>query len=501
MNKYAITISIGLSLGASAQEPKKGFTDITDESGVGAAIEEHYQKHPNWWLSGINLVDLDGDGKLDLFFSAHGAGTSLALLNDGKGHFKKAEGSWPPSEIHLPYDIDEDGKLDLQMTWQDGGGRWWINESTPGRLGFRMSDMMAGQARANAMIDINRDGKVDWLHELPGVVFDMGDGHGNFHRAGNLEIAKTRNEINVHPVDLNGDGLIDLAVHWGRYDFEKGRSRLYMNVSQMGRPLNFTNMTSAAGLAEEGLAIKGIGDVNRDGFPDLLVLENKKPEIYLNDGRGNFRKKGGALVGMEHASQPRYVSWGLAVVTDFDNDGLPDILWNGRNFLWVLRGTPDGHFAYMNKDWGIEDKASATVDDGLSFGDIDGDGHLDIIGYTGSLDKQRKVKVYRNNLPTQNWLHVRPVGKAGNRGAAGAKISIREAAIGFDNRQPKLLWWEQVMILDSQMAHSYYSYAQSERHFGLGERKLVDVSIEFYPSGKRVEKKNVTSNSTVLVAE
>ena len=23
------------------------------------------------------------------------------------------------------------------MTWQDGGGKWWLNESTPGRLSFR----------------------------------------------------------------------------------------------------------------------------------------------------------------------------------------------------------------------------------------------------------------------------------------------------------------------------------------------------------------------------
>jgi hypothetical protein len=501
VKKHATILWSVLSLSASAQEPDKGFTDITAESGVGAEIEEHYQKHPNWWLSGINLVDLDGDGKLDLFFSAHGAGTSLALLNDGKGHFKKAEGTWPPSEIHLPYDVNEDGKLDLQMTWQDGGGRWWINESTPGRLAFSMSDVMAGQARANAMIDINRDGKVDWLHELPGIVFDFGDGHGGFRRGRNLEIAKTRNEINVHPVDLNGDGLIDLAVHWGRYDFEKGRSRIYLNISKAAGELNFTNVTSAAGLAEEGLAIKGIGDLNRDGFPDLLVLENKKPEIYLNDGNGNFQKKTGALVGMEQATRPQYVSWGLAVVTDFDNDGLPDIIWNGRNFLWLLRGTPDGNFVYINERWDIEDKSSATVDDGLCFGDIDGDGNLDIIGYTGSLDRQRKVKVYRNDLPKQNWIRVRPVGSAGNRGAAGAKIRITEAWMTKDSEPPKLLWSEQVMTLDSQIAHSYYSHSQTERHFGLGRNGLVDVAVEFYPSGKRIEKRMVPANSTVVVTE
>jgi hypothetical protein len=126
-------------------KPSLAFTDVTKEFGVAEAITRHYTVYPNWWLSGLNLVDLDGDGQLDLFFAAHGAGRSLAMLGDGHGHFTVAEGSCPPSEIHLPYDINEDGKLDLQMTWQDGGGRWWINESTPGRLSFRESDLTAGQ--------------------------------------------------------------------------------------------------------------------------------------------------------------------------------------------------------------------------------------------------------------------------------------------------------------------------------------------------------------------
>lgn len=474
------------------------FTDITDQSGVRSALEQHYQEFPKWWLSGLNLVDLDGDGKLDLFFAAHGAGVSLALLNDGKGNFHKAAGSLPPTEIHLPYDINEDGKIDLQMTWQDGGGRWWINQSSPGQLAFRMSDLIAGQARANAMIDINRDGNVDWLHENPGIVFELGDGKGNFKRTGNLEVARTRNEINMHPADLNGDGLIDLVLHWGRYDFEKGRSRVYLNSgtkTDSGLPA-FKNVTSDAGVTEEGLAIKGIGDVNHDGSPDLLVLENKKPEIYLNDGHARFSKQTDAIRGMERASKPQYVSWGLAVVTDFDNDGRADIIWNGRNFLWVLRGTADGGFTYANNPWGIEDKSAASVDDGLCFGDIDGDGRLDIIGYAGKLDGQRKVKVYHNELAPQNWLRTRPIGRSGNRAAAGAKIRITEPGA-----PTKLIWSEQIMILDSQSAHSYYAYAQTERHFGLGQHPAVDVSVEFYPSGKRIDKRAVPANSTLVVNE
>jgi hypothetical protein len=105
------------------------------------------------------------------------------------------------------------------------------------------------------------------------------------------------------------------------------------------------------------------------------------------------------------------------------------------------------------------------------------------------------VKVYQNDLPAQNWLRVRLNGASGNRSAAGAKIRVTERG------QPeKLLWFEQVAILDSQSAHSYYALAPTERHLGLGRRSQVNVRVEFYPSGKRVDRE-VKANSAVLISE
>ena len=72
---------------------------------------KHYQRHPKWWLSGLHLVDLDGDGAARFVpGGAWRAARALALLNDGRGHFAAAAGSYPTTEIHLAYDINEDGK-------------------------------------------------------------------------------------------------------------------------------------------------------------------------------------------------------------------------------------------------------------------------------------------------------------------------------------------------------------------------------------------------------
>jgi len=472
---------------------QRSFTDITETSGIARLLNDHYATYPTWWLSGLHLVDLDGDDDLDLFLSTHGKGKTLAALNDGFGCFTLAAGTYPTSEIHLCYDGDEDGKVDLTMTYQDGGGQWWRNRSRPGELLFEPTGITRGTntARRQAMIDINRDGKVDWLRGTDAdIQFDFGDGNGFFSESRRrLAVTRGRDEVLCLPHDIDGDGDIDLLAEWGHYSAPDGNCRIYRNDGTM----TFTDVTAEAGLPGAGTAIKGVGDVDQDGDPDLICLEHRQRfEIYLNDGTGRFVKKDGAISGVEKGASS--ASWGIAVTTDFDNDGVADVLVNGKYFLKILRGTGGGSLAYANSAWGIADVSAASIDDGLCFGDIDADGDLDIVGYT-SISGQRRFAVYRNDLPACNWLRIRPIGLGGNRGAAGAKICIYK----HDERQ--LLWYEQVTIYDSQAATSYYGLPVTERHFGLGKRKMVDVSVEFYPSHRVIWKRGVNANRILEVLE
>jgi hypothetical protein len=58
-----------------------------------------------------------------------------------------------------------------------------------------------------------------------------------------------------------------------------------------------------------------------------------------------------------------------------------------------------------------------------------------------------------------------------------------------------------VAVWGRQSFHSYYAASRTERHFGLGSCSTVDVQVEFYPSGRRVERKNVRAGRTVVIAE
>src|SRR4030095_8783435 len=104
--------------------------------------------------------------------------------------------------------------------------------------------------------------------------------------------------------------------------------------------------------------------------------------------------------------------------------------------------------------------------------------------------------LYRNDLPDNNWVRVRIVGLAGHRGAPGAKVRVYAAGT------EELLWYEDIGIYCRQVQPGYgYHFAETERHYGLGTRDLVDVSVEFYPSHKLVKTDGVAANSTVRIGE
>jgi hypothetical protein len=357
---------------------------------------------------------------------------------------------------------------------------------------FEPTAVIADQGRENALVDINRDGKLDWVHEderAASLVFELGDGAGGFSRSGGAPAPK---ESSALAADLDGDGHADLVVkQCGYHDEHDGHSRILLNDGKG----HFADRTAECRLSPDGVVIQGIGDVDQDGDVDLICLERgRSVAIYLNDGKAHFAKLEGAVTGMESVRRPIYANWGLAIVTDFDNDGVADVLMNGRNFLYVLRGTGAGKLACVNKLWNVSDLSWSAVDEGLCFGDVDADGRLDLVVSSGT-EKQKRMALLHNDLPPRHWLNVRPIGAAGNRPAAGAIIRLTEPGTG------KLVWCEQVVIGGRQTATTYYAYGVTERHFGLGDREMVDVRVEFYPSGKAATRVAVKANQTIEVRE
>ena len=513
MHRTLVRVSVLLAGGwcfvAIAAPATNRFTDVTDASGVGAIVSQHYETVSNWWLSGMTLLDMDGDGDLDLHLAGHGM-LGVAAANDGKGHFtkvdpkpqiprgknKKEDLPYPGGEVRLAYDLNEDGKLDILCSWGDGGGVVYQNTGTAAAWNFKVIDPgFDAFSRATAMADMNGDGLADYLVTADGkrdwlrIVFGKGGGLW-----GGEVMVPVLPESGGVPVDIDGDGDLDLLGCMRGYH-PVGR-QILLNTGNLA----FSNVTVDAGLTTNGGSIHGYGDVNQDGAPDLICVEGRQIVVYLNDGKGRF-KAGPAVEGLAGTrGKPSTGNWGGAVVTDIDNDGIADVLVNGKAFLYVLRGTGGGKLECVNEAWGIPSSISPAVEEGLCFGDIDADGDLDIVTCgKAPAGRERGVCVLRNDLPQRHWLRVRLAGRAGNMAAAAAKIRIYEA--GGLNNPSKLLRYEQVGIWGRQCFHSYYAASRTERHFGLGDRQAVDVSVEFHPSHRTAERKGVKADEAVDFAE
>jgi len=496
--------------------PAAMFTNVTEQSGVADVVAAHYAKVPKWWLSGMDLVDFDGDGDLDLHLAGHGC-IAAAARNDGTGHFTYVDPAldiprgvrdhqdipYPGGEIRLAFDFDEDGKTDILASWHDGGGVLYLNDSRPGdppTWNFERPGVLDHFNRGCVMADMDRDGIVDYLADAGGrasrqLLLLFGESDGSFERRQLLD--GSHEEGGPICVDIDADGDLDLLV--SRRGYHPPGRRVLLNDGN----LHFTDATQRSGLTVDGGSIHGAGDLDRDGDLDLICIEGTEAPfsltVYLNDGKGRFHRNNTEITGTESV-RPKIANWGGAVVTDFDNDGLPDIIVNGKYFLAVLRGVGNGSFAVVNEVCGLPTGAWSAVDEGLCFGDTDDDGDLDIVA-CGRQDRngQKGVEHYRNDLPAQNWLRLRLVGGKGNWSAAAAKVRIYQAGGLGDPR--RLLWYEQIAIWGRQSFHNYYTHSVTERHFGLGGHATVDLAVEFYPSQTSVKKKDVKANATVCISE
>ena len=117
--------------------------------------------------------------------------------------------------------------------------------------------------------------------------------------------------------DFNKDGRLDVYLLQNGGPRSTAVNRLYQQMPD-GR---FTDVSKGSGLDIVGHNMGvAVGDVNNDGWPDVLVTQYGGVQLFLNNGDGTFRD----ATEMAGLSNP---SWGTsAAFFDYDRDGWLDLV-------------------------------------------------------------------------------------------------------------------------------------------------------------------------------
>jgi len=286
------------------------FTDRVAESGItfkhgivddaGRTYKAAHYDHGN----GMAIADVDGDGRLDVYFTSQVGGNQL-WRNLGGGKFEnitESAGVGVPRKISVTAsfaDIDNDGDEDLYVTTVRGGDILFEND---GHAHFR---------------DITASAGVGYTGHSSGAVFF------DYDHDGKLDLFL----VNVGKYTTNTLAGSEGAQYYvafedafsGHLKPERAeRSVLYHNEGNN----KFVDASRRMGLID--LSWSGdasIVDANDDGWPDIYLLNMEgDDQYYENVGGKQFVKKSRVLF-------PK-TSWGSMgiKVFDYNNDGKMDIL-------------------------------------------------------------------------------------------------------------------------------------------------------------------------------
>lgn len=503
------------------------FADITAQAGVAG--------RPGPWKTGTTMVDINADGKLDIYVCHSGnlhpeKKVNELFINQGNNAqgiptFTEEAARYgldsPASSTNAYFfDADKDGDLDVFL----------LNHNTKSLPVLNLTD-------TKTMLQID--------DAVSGSRFYVND-NGYFRdvtREAGIQSSALSYGLGAGIADVNQDGWPDIYVS---NDYAVP-DRLYLNnqhgkftevsLEQLGHTSNFSMGNDVA-------------DINNDLLPDIFTLDmlpedNRRQKLlmapdnyykfdlsvqsgfhsqfmrnmlHLNQGNGTFSEVG-QLAGISNTDW----SWS-ALFADYDNDGWKDLyVTNGylhdytnldflkymddfikqkqggfqrEDVLELVKKMPSSNvvnylfqnqgnlqFTNQTQAWGLGQTSNSS---GAAYTDLDKDGDLDLVVNNINLP----AFIYQNESNQQlqhHFLNVQLKGAKKNTQGIGAKVRVYSAG--------KTQYQEQMPT------RGFQSNVGFDLHFGLGKDTQIDSLVVVWNSGKKEIRKNVTLDQTLVLDE
>ncbi len=468
------------------------------------------------WHTGVNMVDINNDGWLDIYVCRSGSPEdetqlqNMLFVNNQDNTFTERGEEFgvnvqKRSTHSIFFDYDNDGDLDLYV------------------LNHPVRDPSIDRVTVDELMQIKKYGRDAhvFLENQDGKYVDV--------------TAKAGIEINcfglgVAAADLDGNGYADLYISNdyqdpdfllmnngdGTFSYEVNERTKHISAFSMGNDMaDFNNdghmdiMTVDMAAEDHVRSKRNMGAMSTQDFWDLVFIGFHYQYMFnglqMNNGDGTFTE-------VAQVAGISKTDWSWApLFADFDNDGRKDLfVTNGyrreardndytighkireekgeeldfeseldlmptaKIFNYLFKNEGDIHFSKKTKEWNIETPVNSN---GAAFADFDNDGDLDLV-----VNNMEEVSfVMENKLESQNnYVRLKVNGTENNVNAIGAKVKITTG--------------DEIQYHEIQVSRGYESSVEGIVHFGLGGYNKVDEVEIIWPNGQVLKKENLAVN-------